>query len=124
MFKGFHHIGLYVKDSARSLKFYEEGFGGKVKMSFGAEDSKIYMVELAPGAVVELIPHDTIEDTNSPWAHICLWSTDCKADFDRAVAAGAKPASEPREGGIGGWMMNAFVIGPDGEKIEFFQTEK
>lgn len=121
MFKGFHHIGLYVKDSARSLKFYEEGFGGKVTMSFGPDDHKIYMVELAPGAVVELIPHDTVEDANSPWAHIALHTDNCKADFDRAVAAGAKVKSEPAEHD---WMTNAFVIGPDGESIEFFQTEK
>lgn len=121
MFKGFHHIGLYVKDSARSLKFYEEGLGGKVTMSFGADDHKIYMVELAPGAVVELIPNDQFTDINEPWAHIALHTDNCKADFDRAVAAGAIVKSAPAEHD---WMANAFVIGPDGESIEFFQTEK
>ena len=120
MFKGYHHIGLYVQDMEKSLKFYQEGLGGKITMSFGPEDHKIYMVELAPGAVVELIPHET-SGANMPWAHIALWTDEIHAAFDRAVAAGAKIKSAPRD--EDGPMNNAFIIGPDDESIEFFQTK-
>ena len=124
MIKGYHHIGLYVSDTAHSLKFYTEALGGRVTMSFGPDDHKIYMVELAPGATVELIPHATGSE-NQPWAHIALHTDNAREAFDRAVANGATVKSEPRDGNLGGNapMTNAFVFGPDGESIEFFEVE-
>ena len=124
MFKGYHHIGLYVQDMEKSLKFYQEGLGGKITMSFGPEDHKIYMVELGPGAVVELLPAKEAGTENRPWAHIALWPENTREAFDRAVAAGATVRSEPRNGELGGSKMtNAFIIGPDGEVIEFFEVK-
>ncbi len=122
---GFHHIGLYVSDMQRSLKFYTEALGGTITYSFPiGPDREIYMVELGPGAVVELIPHETGAE-NQPWAHIALWADDTRASFDRAVAHGATVRSEPREGKLGESLeqIGAFVIGPDGEVIEFMQIK-
>lgn len=123
--KGFHHIGLYVSDMERSLKFYQEALGGKVTYSFPTgPDRRIYMVELGPGAVVELIQHETGTE-NQPWAHIALWAEDTRAAFEKALANGATVKSEPHDGKLGDdlEMCGAFVYGPDGEVIEFFETK-
>lgn len=124
--KGYHHIGLYVSDIERSLKFYQEALGGKVTYSFSpAPDRTIYMVELGPGAVVELLPGEPGNE-NRPWAHIALWAEDTRAAFEKAIAHGATVKSEPRDGTLGEGgipMCGAFVYGPDNEVIEFFETK-
>jgi len=125
-YTGYHHIGLAVQDMDKSLAFYTEGLGGKVVDSFPMGDTGklIYMVELAPGAVVELLPRGAYgEEQNARWAHIALASNDAKADYDAALQAGATSRTAPntvqRENMT---RTNAFVFGLDGEIIEIFQV--
>lgn len=125
-YSGLHHIGLYVTDMKKSLSFYTEGLGGRVTFSFPMGDSgkEIFLVELAHGAVVELLPKgDRFAEENYPWAHIALATDDAVKAYRDALAAGAKSRHEPGRGTANGMeMVNAFVTGPDGEAIEFFQT--
>ena len=125
-FLGYHHIGLRVSDMERSLAFYTEGIGGKVVDSFpmAATGATIYMVELAPGAVVELLPGlNAEEEEKAPrFAHICLLTDDAVAAYQLCLKAGAVSRTEPNTVTRGEMTRtNAFVFGPDKEVIEFYQ---
>lgn len=124
---GYHHIGLFTADAKRSLKFYTEGLGGKEVHHFtkSGTDMTIYLVDLGGNAVVEIVPRGTGEpEANARWAHIALAVDDVWEACEQAVAAGAKMQDEPARKMLGTMCVsNAFVIGPDGEKIEFFHVE-
>lgn len=126
MYTGFHHIGLKVRDFDASLKFYL-ALGGKEVFRFpmGNSGRFIALVEMAPGAVVEIIPSGFEEkEACARWAHIALAAPDCRKAYEKALAAGAVCASEPKDGMLGTMAVcNAFVLGPDGESIEFFQVK-
>ena len=127
MFKGFHHIGLAVKDSARSIQFYTEGLGGTITRSFPMGDTGliITMIDLGGNAVVELLPRGQEEAESNPrWAHIALATEDVQQAYDLAIAAGATSRTSPKIGTMNGKPYgNAFVLGPDNEVIEFFTVE-
>lgn len=125
---GYHHIGLRVADMDQSLKFYTEGLGGKVIDSFvmGNTGRMIYMVELCAGAVVELLPGgNNGEECNARWAHIALSTDDAAAAYEQALQAGATSRTAPNTVTRDKMTRsNAFVFGPEGEIIEFFQVIK
>lgn len=127
-FSGFHHIGLFVKDIEKSLAFYTEGLGGTVTFSFpvpGMEDKTIYLVDLGDNAVVELIPRGNGEpEQNAHWAHVAVSTDDTRAAYELALKAGAQTKAAPQDVMLGTMAVcNAFVLGPDGESIEFFQVK-
>jgi catechol 2,3-dioxygenase-like lactoylglutathione lyase family enzyme len=125
-FTGYHHIGLAAKDVEKSLEFYTQGLGGTISASFpmGNTGKSIYLVDIGGHAVVEILPFGNDEsETNPRWAHIALETDDARAAFAMAIKAGATIKSEPREIKLGTMAAcNAFVLGPDGESIEFFQV--
>lgn len=126
-FNGFHHIGLFVTDTERSLKFYVDGLGGKETFSFpmGNEGKNIYLVDLGGSAVIEIIPRGEEQaEERARWAHICLLTEDVGAAYDMALKAGAVSRSEPHDATLGTMeVSNAFVYGPDNEVIEFFKVK-
>jgi len=126
-FNGYHHIGLAVKDWEKSLKFYTEGLGGEITFSFPMGDTGkiIYLVDLGGNAVVEIIPRGNGEaESNAHWAHIAVAADDARSAYKRALAAGALSQSEPQDCLLGTMAIcNAFVTGPDGEVIEFFEVK-
>lgn len=125
MFKGFHHIGLAVSNTERSVAFYT-AIGGKVTCKFPFGDAMIYMIDLGGGAVLEIIPFlkDDSAQQSPRFAHIALECDDVPAAFKRLVDAGAKVKSEPGDLILAAEppinACNAFLIGPDGEDIELF----
>ena len=121
---GFHHIGLFVCDMDRSYRFYTEGLGGQPTFSFPiGEGREIHLIDLGNNAVVELIPRGAEEpEAHARWAHIALSTDDTRAAYDMAIRAGAISHNEPANQMLGEKaVVNAFVTGPDGEVIEFFQ---
>jgi lactoylglutathione lyase len=126
-FDGYHHIGLWVKDSQKSLDFYTKGLGGKVVFSFPMADTgkPIYLVDLGANAVVEIIPRGNgEEESNAHWAHVAIRTDDARAAYDLAIGAGAVSRTEPKDNMLGTMAVcNAFVLGPDHEIIEFFQVK-
>lgn len=127
-FNGYHHIGLAAKDPEKSLAFYTEGLGGTMTFSFPMGDTGklIYLVDLGGGAVVEIIPGGTgSEEADPHWKHIALNTDDCRAAYDKALKAGAMKRLAPEDKMLGTMAIcNAFVQGPDGEQIEFFEVKK
>ncbi len=126
-FNGYHHVGLVVKDVEKSLTFYTKGLGGRMKFSFpmGETDKTIYLIDLGGNSVVEIIPRGNgEEEVNAHWAHIALTVDDARTAYELALRAGAMSQSEPRDVLLGTMAVcNAFVNGPDGEVIEFFQVK-
>jgi lactoylglutathione lyase len=125
-FNGFHHIGLWVKDSEKSLDFYTRGLGGTVTFSFpmGESGKTIYLVDLGNNAVIELIPRGNgEEESTAHWAHVALRTGDTRTAYDAAIRAGALSRTAPADMLLGAMAVcNAFVLGPDNEVIEFFQV--
>ena len=82
------------------------------------------MLQFAESAVIELLPkNDDTAPVEAGWVHIALAVDDCGAVFAKALEAGAKTKQPPEEKNLGTMhVWNAFVVGPDGETIEFFQT--
>ncbi|MDR0731951.1 MAG: VOC family protein [Treponema sp.] len=126
-FNGFHHIGLWVKDTERSLDFYTRGLGGTVVFSFPMGDSgkSIYLVDLGDNAVIEIIPRGNgEEERNARWAHVALRTGDARVAYDTAIKAGAVSQTPPSDVQLGTMAACiAFVLGPDNEIIEFFQVK-
>ena len=125
-FNGYHHIGLSVQDSEKSLEFYKK-LGGKVTHSFtmGSSSQKIYLVDLGGHAVIEIIPNGKGGDeANARFIHIALETGDAKAAYDQAIGIGAVSRTEPNDVKLGTMSACiAFVYGPDNEVIEFFQVK-
>ena len=124
-FNGIHHLGLFAKDSEKSLDFYTK-LGAKVVHSFTMPDmdGNIYLIDLGNNAVVEIIPRGTgEEEKNAHWAHLAIRTDDARAAYDLAIKAGAKNRTEPKDVNLGTMAATiAFVYGPDNEVLEFFQV--
>ena len=125
-FNGYHHIGLFVQDSEKSLEFYKK-LGGVETHSFtmGDPDKKIYLVDLGGHAVIEIIPQGSGEDeANARFAHVALDTCDAKAAYEHALQIGAESRTEPTDVNLGTLAARiAFVYGPDREVVEFFEVK-
>ena len=68
------------------------------------------------------------ERTEGALLHFCLRVTDTEAAYAKALAAGAESRVAPRTSTIGQnplvEVRIAFVTGPDGEVIEFLQSDQ
>ena len=120
---GFHHVALYTDDMERAKRFYE-ALGGKVVHSFVSASSgkEIFLVELAKGAVIELLPKPAPHTAGS-FPHVALQTDDCDEAYKTALAAGAEGHEPPREMMLGTLSVkNAFLFGPDGEILELFEV--
>ncbi len=138
----FHHVALRATDFDRTVKFYTEGLGFKVHFEFevpGRIDRAAFL-DAGDGRYVEIFGSGSAvqsegrrrnpgEDrTEGALLHFCLRVADTDAAYARALAAGAESRVAPR---IGTLRQNppvevriAFVTGPEGEVIEFFQSEQ
>jgi glyoxylase I family protein len=125
---GFHHIAFRTVDFDKSVAFYDEGFGFKRAYGWGEGDSRAAMLDIGDGNYLELFaggkPHT---GENGPLLHFAIRVPDCDTAFNRAVKAGAVVDMEPKDVDIQGdtvvRVRIAFVKGPDGEVIEFFENE-
>jgi len=126
-FNGYHHIGLIVEDAEKSLSFYTEGLGGKLQFSFPMGDTgkMIHLVDLGGNAVVEIIPRGNEgPEASARWAHIAVATDDAREAYALALEAGALVRSAPNDVMLGTMAACiAFVTGPDGEVIEFFEVK-
>jgi lactoylglutathione lyase len=125
-FNGIHHLGLWVKDSQKSLDFYTK-LGAKTVHSFpmADKDATIHLVDLGNNAVIEIIPRGNgEEEKDAHWAHVAIRTDDSRAAYELAIKAGAASRMEPKDVNLGTMAATiAFVLGPDKEVIEFFQVK-
>jgi len=140
---GFHHVAIRATDFDRTMRFYTEGLGFTVRHEFAVEgridraafldtgDGR-YVEVFGPGSVVQSEGRRRRADeerTEGALLHFCLRVPDTDAAYARALAAGGKPRGiEPRSAVLGRDPLMevriAFVTGPEGEVIEFLQSDQ
>lgn len=124
---GFHHIGLKVKDFEKSYDFYVNGLGMKPYITWGEGNSRIQMLDIGNGDILELFAGGSEElDRENVWQHLALCVDDVDAAFNAALKAGAVSHIEPKTVVFNSTPKNAtarlaFVRGLDNEQIEFFK---
>ena len=130
---GFHHIAIRVADWDKSIRFYCDGLGFTKKIEWDQEPTRAAMLDTGAGNYLEIF-----ERRNSPTAtgnepelnilHLCFRADDCAAAVEKARAAGGEVTVEPKKPEpfqkIGVDATIAFIKGPDGEIVEFFQCEQ
>lgn len=137
---GFHHIALRVYDFDATLKFYIDGLGFKRTYGWGTDgrangepDSRAAMLDTGDGNYLEVFaggtrkPGEAVPD--GPLFHFALRTTDTVAALERARAAGGVVTMEPKRvvpphaEEPAKTFHIAFVKGPDGESVEFFDND-
>jgi len=125
---GFHHVAFRCVDFDKSLAFYETAFGFRRAYGWGEGDSRAAKLDIGDGNYLEIFAGGKPQTGDAgPIIHFALRVPDCDAAFARAVKAGATVNMEPKDVDLPGdtvvRVRIAFVKGPDGEEIEFFQNE-
>lgn len=139
---GFHHVAIRAVDFDESIRFYAEGLGFRVHFPFSVPGriDRAAFLDAGDGRFVELFGQGSTvqaegrrrrpdeERTEGALLHFCLKVADTDASYARAVAAGAESRVEPRTVRLGeeplAEVRIAFVTGPNGEVIEFMQSEQ
>ena len=110
------------------MRFYCDGLGFAEKISWGAAPKRAVMLDTGDGNYLEIFERAEASTlTGEPHLlHLCLRTDDCDAAYQTALAAGATGKTEPMVPGafteLGLKTKIAFVVGPDGEIIEFFES--
>ena len=123
---GFHHIALKTKDLKKSVAMYE-ALGMKEIVRWGEGSSEIVMLDIGDGGRIELFACGGDEfAVNGKWQHFAMCVDDVEQAYAVALAAGFAPKIAPKvvplESKPEKISINiAFVIGPDGEEVEFFK---
>jgi glyoxylase I family protein len=139
---GFHHVAIRAVDLDESIRFYTEGLGFRVHFPFSVPGriDRAAFLDAGDGRFVELFGSGSTvqaegrrrrpdeERTEGALLHFCLKVADTDASYARAIAAGAESRVEPRTVRLGeeplAEVRIAFVTGPNGEVIEFMQSEQ
>lgn len=137
---GFHHIAIRAYDFEASLKFYTEGLGFVRRYGWGVDgrangerDSRAALLDTGDGNYLELFAGGTRQPGGVPLdevvLHFAFRTDDTDAALERARQAGATVTQETKSvvpahaESPEQTFRIAFVRGPDGELIEFFQNE-
>jgi glyoxylase I family protein len=127
---GFHHIAMKVADFDAAVRFYKEGLGLPERIGWGEGDSRAVMLDTGNGNYIEIFAGGKAgEKPEGALLHLALRTDDVDTAVARAVAAGATVTVEPKEVTIPSVpeptpVRLAFIRGPAGEIIEFFDNER
>jgi catechol 2,3-dioxygenase-like lactoylglutathione lyase family enzyme len=139
---GFHHVAIRAVDFDETIRFYTEGLGFRVHYRFSVPEriDRAAFLDAGDGRFIEVFGQGSTvqsegrrrqpaeERTEGALLHFCLRVADTDESYARAIAAGAASRVEPRTGRLGTdpvvEVRIAFVTGPNGEVIEFLQSEQ
>ena len=123
---GFHHVALKVKDFERSLEMYR-ALGLREIVRWGEGKGEIAMLDIGDGGRIELFACGGDEfAVNGKWQHFAMKVDDVEQAYAVALAAGFAPKIAPKVVPLDSkpekMSINiAFVLGNDGEEVEFFK---
>lgn len=123
---GFHHIALECKNIEKSLQMYKS-LGMREVARWGEGDGLVVMLDVGDGGRIEMFAGGTDEcEVNGKWRHFALCADDVDAAYECALAAGFLPKDAPKSVPLKASPADmtiriAFVIGNDGEQVEFFK---
>jgi glyoxylase I family protein len=125
---GFHHIAIWTANWDASLKFYCDGLGFAPKIEWGEAPKRGTMLDTGDGNYLEVFERE-VAPTHSGEPnilHLCFRADNVEQAVEVARAAGAKVKTEPTVPEpftkLGLTTKIAFVEGPDGEIVEFFES--
>lgn len=128
---GFHHVALTASDFEKSYKFYTECLEFAEYRRWKSDDGKqtIALLCCGNGNMIELFssaPKRTMYDEEGGNViHFAFRVDDAKYWYEKAIAYGCESHMTPREMELPSEppvpCVLAFVKGPDGELIEFFE---
>ena len=124
---GVHHLALSVVDFDKSMKFYIDGLGFEKIAEWGEGTGRAALLDIGNGTHFEIFANGNAnEPKDVKFAHYALATTNPDVAYENAVKAGAKSQMEPKSLEIPAIppipVRIAFVVGPDGEVIEFFKV--
>ncbi len=144
--KGIHHVYVSATDYDKSYEFYTKGLGFTAVHEWGEGESRACMIDVGDGCCIELFPSKKKNDYNliekytkenldkipgfdaGIFSHLCFRVENTDEAYEMAMKAGAVSAKTPMDGRINSKeafdMRIAFVFGPDGEVIEFFEIKE
>ena len=123
---GFHHIALKVADFEKSLEMYR-ALGFREVVRWGEGKSEIAMLDVGDGGRIELFACGGDEfAVNGKWQHFALKVDDVEQAYAVALAAGFTSKIAPKVVPLDSKpdkmsIQIAFVLGNDGEEVEFFK---
>ena len=143
MIKIIDHVALSVSNIERSIKFYQDIIGFKIKLKLGnGFDTPLDEVTGLPGCKAQIahlnlgntmlelfefsiprgkpIPSNAGPYKHFGWIHLSFTSTDVRADFSKLASQGVEFISKPLEFRPGVWVV--YFNGPDGEVCELRET--
>lgn len=127
--QGFHHTAIRTADFERSVKFYTEVLGLKVRITWGQSPGRAAMIDAGDGNYIEIFEREkAFEPAEGTILHFALRTNDCAAMLEQVRAGGAEITLEPKavtiDSSAGSIVVKiAFFKGPDGEIVELFQNE-
>jgi glyoxylase I family protein len=124
---GTHHIALQTRDWDASLRLYRDVLGMHIVAEFGPPERRILLLDIGDGSHMELFaPLPGAADqpiAANVLTHIALATSDTRQATELVRQAGYTITVEPKEVQLGSIAATiAFFSGPNGETIEFFQT--
>jgi glyoxylase I family protein len=140
--QGFHHVALRAADFDATIRFYTEGLGFSVHYGFSVPGriDRAAFLDAGDGRYIEVFGDGSMvqaegrrrradeDPTEGALLHFCLRVADTDTAFQRALAAGAGMRVAPVTRQLGEKpnveVRIAFVTGPNGEVIEFLQSEQ
>jgi len=131
---GLHHVALWTRDFDRAVAFYADGLGLTPRYQFQLDAGRAILLAAGSSGHVEIFERPESEDApaEARLLHFALATDRVDEMYQQALAAGATSRVEPRdaefENPITGQpnpmrVRIAFVNGPDGEVIEFFDEQ-
>ena len=123
---GVHHLALSAFDFDKSLKFYTEGLGFEIVAEWGEGTGRAAMLDIGSGSHFEIFANgNQNEQKDAKFAHFAFATSNPDLAYENAVKGGAVSQMEPKD--VIGVIPNmsiriAFVVGPDGEVLEFFKV--
>ena len=138
---GFHHIAIRAVDFDATLRFYVEGLGFKVHFPFSVPGriDRAAFLDAGDGRFVEVFGQGSTvqsegrrrdpseERTEGALLHFCLRATSTDDSYAKAIVVGGVSRVEPVTRRLSEdppvEVRIAFVTGPNGEVIEFMQSE-
>jgi|UniRef100_UPI00404930D0 glyoxylase I family protein len=127
---GFHHVAVKTRDWAATMRFYCEGLGCTVKVSWAEAPKRAAMLDCGDGNYMEVF--EDLEWNPAPIGpifHLALRTTRVDEASAHLKGMGYKFTLEPKDvtikstNGLGDIPVRiAFVEGPNGESIELLQN--